>query len=49
MTYGQIIATIQCYIHHKKNIEVDIQLPANIGQIKKMKQMYAIASAYLLQ
>lgn len=47
MTYGEIIAKIQCYIHHKKDIEVAIQLPANIGQIKKMKQMYAIASEYL--
>lgn len=47
MTYGEIIATIQCYIHHTKGVEVEIQLPANIGQIKKMKQMYAIASEYL--
>ena len=47
MTYGEIIATIQCYIHHIKDVEVEIQLPANIGQIKKMKQMYAIASEYL--
>ena len=47
MTYGEMIATIQCYIHHKKNIEIDIALPANIGQIKKMQKMYAIASEYL--
>jgi len=47
MTYGQMIATIQCYIHHKKGIEVGIELPTNIGQIKKMQQMYLIASAYL--
>ena len=47
MTYGQMIATIQCYIHHKKGVEVAIQLPANIGQIKKMQHMYAIASEYL--
>jgi hypothetical protein len=46
MTYGEIIATIQCYIHHVKGVEVAIQLPANIGQIKKMKTMYAIASDY---
>ena len=46
MTYGEIIATIQCYIHHTKGVEVEIQLPVNIGQIKKMKQMYAIASDY---
>jgi hypothetical protein len=47
MTYGQMIATIQCYIHHTKNIEIDIALPANIGQIKKMQKMYAIANEYL--
>ena len=42
-----MIATIQCYIHHKKEIEVGIDLPINVGQIKKMQQMYSIASAYL--
>jgi hypothetical protein len=42
-----MIATIQCYIHHKKNVEIDIALPANIGQIKKMQKMYAIANEYL--
>jgi hypothetical protein len=47
MTYGEIIATIQCYIHHKKDVEIDIALPANIGQIKKMQKMYAIANEYL--
>jgi hypothetical protein len=47
MTYGQLIATIQCYIHHVKNVEVDIALPRNIGEIKLMKKMYEIASAYL--
>jgi hypothetical protein len=47
MTYGQIIATIQCYIHHVKGIEVNINLPRNIGEIKKMKQMYNIASEHL--
>jgi len=47
MTYGQIIATIQCYIHHVKGIEVNINLPRNIGEIKKMQQMYAIAAEHL--
>ena len=47
MTYAQIIATIQCYIHHVKGIEVSINLPRNIGEIKKMQKMYLIASAYL--
>ena len=47
MTYGQMIATIQCYIHHVKNVEVVINLPRNIGEIKKMQQMYKIAEEYL--
>jgi hypothetical protein len=47
MTYGQFIATIQCYIHHVKDVEVDITLPRNIGEIKLMKKMYEIAAAYL--
>jgi RNase P/RNase MRP subunit POP5 len=47
MSYGQIIAAIQCYIHHVKGVEVQINLPRNVGEIKKMQQMYNIASAYL--
>lgn len=47
MTYGQIIATIQCYIHHVKDKEVVINLPRNIGEIKKMQKMYQIAQEYL--
>ena len=47
MSYGEIIATIQCYIHHVKDIQVVINLPRNIGEIKKMQEMYKIASAYL--
>jgi len=47
MTYAQIIATIQCYIHHVKGVEVQINLPRNIGEIKKMHKMYLIAENYL--
>jgi hypothetical protein len=47
MTYGQMIAIIQCYIHHVKGVEVGINLPRNIGEIKKMQQMYTIAVEYL--
>ena len=47
MTYGQIIAAIQCYIHHTTGKEVLINLPRNIGEIKKMQQMYAIAAEHL--
>ena len=47
MSYGQIIAAIQCYIHHVKGVEVQINLPRNIGEIKKMQQMYNVAAEYL--
>jgi hypothetical protein len=47
MSYGKIIAVIQCYIHHIKNVEVVINLPRNIGEIKKMQKMYNIAEEYL--
>jgi RNase P/RNase MRP subunit POP5 len=47
MSYGQIIAAIQCYIHHVKGVEVQINLPRNIGEIKKMQQMYNVAAQYL--
>lgn len=47
MSYGEIIATIQCYIHHIKGIEVAINLPRNIGEIKKMQAMYKVAEQYL--
>jgi RNase P/RNase MRP subunit POP5 len=47
MTYGQIIAAIQCYIHHMTDKEVQINLPRNVGEIKKMKQMYSVASDYI--
>lgn len=42
-----MIAVIQCYIHHVKGVEVVINLPRNIGEIKKMQQMYKIAQEYL--
>ena len=47
MTYGQMIAAIQCYIHHTTGKEVNINLPRNIGEIKKMQKMYSVASEYL--
>jgi hypothetical protein len=46
MTYGEIIAVIQCYIHHIKNIQVVINLPRNIGEIRKMQKMFEIANQY---
>jgi hypothetical protein len=46
MTYAEIISKIQCYIHHQKNVEVSINLPRNIGEIKKMQKMYLVADEY---
>ena len=46
MTYGQMIALIQCYIHHAKNTEVQINLPRNMGEVKKMNKMYIIANEF---
>ena len=46
MTYGQIISKIQLYIHHVKNVEIEINLPRNRGEIRKMQQMYDIAIEY---
>ena len=43
MTYGQIIATIECYVYLKTNQNVLIAMPRNVGEIKKMKQMYEVA------
>jgi len=48
MTYGQIIATIQCYIHIATDKNVDIAMPRNVGEIKKMQSMYEIAAKNLL-
>jgi|GEM_PF-6023253 len=48
MTYGEIIATIECYIYLKTNQNVLIALPTNVGQIKKMQQMYNIAKQEVL-
>ena len=43
MTYGEIIATIECYIYLKTNQNVLIAMPRNVGEIKKMKVMYEVA------
>lgn len=47
MDYRYMIAVIQCYIHHVKNVEVVINMPRNIGEIKKMQAMYKVAQEYL--
>lgn len=52
MTYGEIIATIECYIYLITNQNVLIAMPRNVGEIKKMKAMYEVAKlnvAYMYQ
>ncbi len=52
MTYGQIIATIECYIYLRTNQNVLIAMPRNVGEVKKMKAMYEVAKlnvAYMYQ
>jgi len=48
MTYGEIIATIECYIYLKTNQNVLIAMPRNVGEIKKMKIMYEVAKQEVL-
>jgi hypothetical protein len=52
MTYGEIIAAIECYIYLKTDKNVLIAMPRNVGEIKKMKAMYKVAKlnvAYMWQ
>lgn len=41
------IAVVQCYIHHKKNIEVKINYPQNIRQLALLDKAYLIAVKHL--
>lgn len=52
MTYGEIIATIECYIYLKTNQNILIAMPRNVGEIKKMKAMFEVAKhnvAYMMK
>ena len=48
MTYGEIIATIECYIYLKTDRNVLIAMPRNVGEIKKMQVMYEIAKQNII-
>jgi hypothetical protein len=48
MTYAQIISTIECYIYLITNQNVLIAMPRNVGEIKKMQQMYEVAKNNVL-
>ena len=40
------IALVQCYIHHKKNIEVNINPPSNINDVFLLEKAYSVAQNY---
>jgi len=42
-TYGQMISVVEIYILKKTGKEVKINLPRNVGEIKKLIQAYKIA------
>jgi len=41
------IATVQCYIHHVKGVEVQIAIPQTIQEITLLKQALRAATNYL--
>ncbi len=42
-TYGEMIEAVENYILFKKNQSVKINMPRNVGEIKKLIAMYKIA------
>jgi len=42
-TYGQMISVVEIYILKKTGKEVKINLPRNVGEIKKLIHAYKIA------
>lgn len=42
----QMIATVQIYIHHRKNVEIQIAI-RNAQDIMKLQRAYAIANQWL--
>jgi len=42
-----MIAIVQCYIHHKKNVEVDIALPSNTREVLLLQAMFTVANKYV--
>jgi len=48
MTYGEIIAAIECYIYLKTDKNVLIGMTRNVGEIKNMQALYGIAKQEVL-
>jgi len=49
MTVETMIATVQIYIHHRKDKEVQISPPTNNRQMMKLIKAYDIAISWLNQ
>jgi len=43
-TYGQMIAVVEIYLLKKTGREIKINLPRNVGEIKKLIQAYQQAT-----
>jgi hypothetical protein len=39
-TYGQMISVVEIYLLKKTGKEIKINMPRNVGEIKKLAQMY---------
>jgi hypothetical protein len=40
------ISMVQCYIHHIKNVEVNISMPTNQRQLNLLDRAYIVAQNY---
>ena len=43
-TYGQMIAVVEIYLLKKTGREIKINLPRNVGEIKKLVNAYKVAT-----
>lgn len=43
MTVIEKIAVVQCYIAHKKNVEVKIKIPRNMHELALLEEAYSVA------
>jgi len=43
-TYGQMIAVVEVYLLKKTGQQIKINLPRNVGEIKKLVQAYQTAT-----
>jgi len=41
------IAMVQCYIHHMKGVDVDIEVPRTINHMMLLDQAFIVARNYI--